>query len=53
MMSLNGDRSFTIDQVAALVNISPSTVYHHFQNKDALIAAVNLRSVQGLAPRRR
>lgn len=40
---LNKDGQFTLEQVANILGISTSTIYDHFGNKSALMAAVGQR----------
>ena len=43
VVALNGRYNFTLREVAHLAKISPSSIYDHFRNKGALVAAVRLR----------
>jgi len=43
MLDLNDNSTFTLAQVARLVKVSRSSIYHHFKSKSALLAAVKLR----------
>jgi AcrR family transcriptional regulator len=42
-MVQNGDQKFMLNEVARRLNISPSTIHHYFQSKEALMAAVKAR----------
>ena len=43
VMALDKEARFTICQVAEILEISPSTIYHHFGSKDALAKTVQFR----------
>ena len=47
LIARHGVEGFSIRQAAALVGVAPSAAYRHFDNKDALIAAVAGRGFAG------
>jgi AcrR family transcriptional regulator len=43
VMGRNGDKKFTLSEIARRLNISPSTIHHYFGSKEVLVAAVKAR----------
>jgi AcrR family transcriptional regulator len=43
VMGGNGDRKVTLNELAQRLNISPSTILHHFGIKDTLVSAAQAR----------
>jgi len=43
VMARNGNQKFILSELARRLDISPSTIHHHFGSKEVLVAAVKAR----------
>lgn len=52
LLSANGVRAVSLDEIAAAADMTKRTLYYHFDSKDALVAAwLARRSAEGPAPK--